>query len=132
MKRKVASIILINKKKQILLHLRDDKPEIPYPNHWCLLGGHLDENETCMEALKREIKEEINYEVKMPILLGSVDDGVGNIAYVYKDKIDKETSELELTEGQKICFFDFQEIFKLKIPKPLSDFFIENKKKILS
>jgi len=34
MKRKGTSIIFVNDKKQILLLLRDDKPDIPYPNMW--------------------------------------------------------------------------------------------------
>ena len=128
---KVASALFLNKDNKILIYLRDDKPSIPHPNCWVLLGGHLEEGESYLDALKREIKEEIDYEIKEPIFIGELDDGVGNTVYVYKHFIDKEIGELVLTEGQKLGLFDFDEILELEnVPKRLKDFLRENKKRI--
>jgi len=129
----VAAVLLINKEKKILLYLRDDKKTIPYPNTWAMLGGHLEESEKQLDALKRELKEEIGIEVENPVFIGEFDDKAGNDVYIYKSKIKYGVEELKLTEGQKLKYFDFEEIMKIKnIPKPLQDFLRDNRKKILN
>jgi len=44
------------------MQLRDTKPHIFYPGHWGLFGGAVDEGETEVEALKRELAEELEFE----------------------------------------------------------------------
>jgi mutator protein MutT len=61
--KKIAAIILENDKSEILLYLRDSKPGIPFPNHWDLIGGHVEDGETPEEALVREVKEELNIDL---------------------------------------------------------------------
>jgi 8-oxo-dGTP diphosphatase len=34
----------------LIIYLRDDKPDIPFPNHWDLIGGHVEEGETPEQA----------------------------------------------------------------------------------
>lgn len=127
---RVVKAVLMNKEGKLLLHLRDDKPSISYPNFWSLLGGGVEENETLSEALKREIKEEIDYNLGGIVFLDTFY-GSEKLVYVYKSKIDKRVDELTLTEGQKLGFFSFEEVMKLKIPKILRDFLVKNKSKIL-
>ena len=62
--KKIAAIILENDKGDILLYLRDNKPGIPFPNYWDLIGGHVEEGETPDQALVREVKEELNIDLK--------------------------------------------------------------------
>ena len=129
---KVASVILLNEKKEILLYLRDDKKTIPSPNCWSTLGGHVENNESVEEALKREIKEEIDYDIGDISFLGSFGDLVGNKVYMYKSVINKKIEELHLSEGQRLDFFSFEEAMKIKIPQPLKMFLLKNKNKILN
>ena len=56
MMKEIASIILENDKGEFLLYLRDNKPDIPFPGYWDLIGGHVEEGETPEEALIREVK----------------------------------------------------------------------------
>ncbi|MGV8151740.1 MAG: NUDIX domain-containing protein [Candidatus Nanoarchaeia archaeon] len=128
--KKVAGVIFLNKNKELLLQLRDNKKSIVYPNHWSLLGGQIEKRESRLEALKREIKEEINYKIKNPIFLGSFEDEYDTLVYVYKANINKKAKDLFLTEGQKIKYFPFQKAIKLKMAKPLRDFIINCKIKL--
>lgn len=126
----VAAVILINQEKKLLFCLRDNKISIPYPDYWALLGGHLENNETPIKALKRELLEEIEYELRNPLFIGTFNDKVGHKVYMYQDKIDKKIDELILHEGQKLGYFSFEEVLNIKIPPVLKDFLIKNKKKI--
>jgi 8-oxo-dGTP diphosphatase len=131
MEGKVAAIILMNNEKKFLLYLRDNKPEIPYPDTWALLGGHVEENEEPVEALNRELKEEINQVIKNPIFIDNLDDGVGNNVFIYTGFVDFKIKDLKLNEGTELKYFNFEEIMMLeKVPKPLKDFFKDNKTNI--
>lgn len=127
--KKIAAIILTNKKGQILLYLRDNKPNIPFPRHWDLFGGYIEEGETPEEALVREVKEELAYNLKeykffrkYKCLEG---DAHPNIKYVYVGKVDKPIEELTLQEGEKLQFFSREEIPKVKFANILKKIVID-------
>jgi 8-oxo-dGTP diphosphatase len=127
----VSAVVLVNEKKELLLYLRDNKPSIVYPNMWALLGGHAEKNETPINTLKREIKEEIDFSIKEAEFLEAIDDKVGNLVHIFLTKINKRKEDIILTEGQKIDFFSFDDAMKLNIPKPILDFLLKYKDKIL-
>ena len=119
--KKVALVLLKNKNK-FLFYLRDDYSNIVYPNHWSLLGGGVEKKETLLQALKREIIEEINYDLKKIDLIGSFKDIYGSKVYVYKSNINKKVSELRLNEGQKLKYFNSNQLVNLKMPPVLKNF----------
>ena len=128
--KQVASVVLLNEKNEMLLYLRDNKKSIPYPSYWSTLGGHVEEDEKPLQALRREVREEIGFEVENPVFLGNFDDKAGNEVYLYKAPINKRIEELVLTEGQELRFFELQEIHRLKLPPPLKEFLIKNRDQI--
>lgn len=126
-------IIFENSKKEILLYLRDDRPDLPFADHWDLIGGHIEMGESPEQALIREVKEEINLDIglkdfnflkKYWCCCGDV---YFNIKYIYCGRINKKLSELKLGEGRRLEFFSRKEIFKLKLAningKILANFF---------
>lgn len=44
---------------RLLITLRDDRPDIPYPNLWDLPGGGREGDETPEQTLFREVREEV-------------------------------------------------------------------------
>lgn len=99
--RSVALAILCQQGK-FLLQLRDDLPNIPYPGHWALFGGHLEALETPLEALKRELLEEIGHQVVAPQLFDCyTEDQV--MRYVYFAALTETVDQLVLQEGQDLA-----------------------------
>jgi 8-oxo-dGTP diphosphatase len=70
-----SSGALITDGKKWLFMLRDDKPEIPDPNKWGIIGGGGEPGENPDTTLIREIKEEIGVSLQTDELcyLGTVD-----------------------------------------------------------
>jgi 8-oxo-dGTP pyrophosphatase MutT (NUDIX family) len=58
----VAALIQLEDGRYLMQH-RDDVPSIWFPGHWGCFGGAVDEGESPLGALKRELREEIEFEV---------------------------------------------------------------------
>jgi len=127
--KQIASIILENDKGEILLYLRDNKPDIPFPDYWDLIGGHIEDGETPEEALVREVKEELDIELleysffkKYECLTG---DAYPNIKYIYSGRINLPIEEITLLEGVRPCFFSKDEIPNVKFANILKSIVME-------
>jgi len=58
-----AAALLVLEDGRYLLQLRDDIPQIWYPGHWGLFGGAVDPGEDAVAALRRELREELDFEL---------------------------------------------------------------------
>ena len=131
-KKRTVCIFLVNSKKELLLHLRDNKPSIVYPGYWSLIGGSIEKGESDLEAVKRETKEEIGYDVKDVEHVGYADFPKLNIRVrLFRADIDIDVKDINLTEGQRVEFFKISEISNLKISAPFRKFILENRDKII-
>ncbi len=104
MKRQGTSIIFVNDKNQILLFLRDDKLDIIYPNMWDVPGGHVEPDETPEECIIREMKEEMDIDLKDFHLL-CVKEFDDRIEYTYWKHANLNIDEINLMEGQCLKWF---------------------------
>jgi 8-oxo-dGTP pyrophosphatase MutT (NUDIX family) len=100
-----------------LMQLRDDRPDIWYPGAWGCFGGALDANESPIEALRRELREELDFEFRdaVPISrfefdLQAVGLGTHFRAYYLVQIDDAEFSRLVLHEGQRMESFRYEEL----------------------
>jgi 8-oxo-dGTP diphosphatase len=116
--KEIAAIILENDKGEFLLALRDDKSWIPFPNHWDLIGGHVEEGETAEEALVREVKEELDIDIKEYTFYKKYEcltgDAYENTKYIFTGKINIPIEEVTLLEGQRPQYFSKEEIPNVK------------------
>ena len=126
---KIAAIILENDKGELLFYFRDNKPGIPFPQHWDLFGGHVEEGETPEEALVRELKEELNYDLKEFRFFKKYEclegDAYPNIKYIYSGRINIPVEELNLLEGEYLKYFKREEIPNIKFANILKDILLE-------
>jgi 8-oxo-dGTP diphosphatase len=99
-----VSAILINRRGQVLLQKRDDNPAIRYPGHWSLFGGSIEDGEPAAAAVVREVKEEIDFEMRnFGLFREFVQNNKREFAFV--GELPAELQELTLSEGQAMDVF---------------------------
>jgi 8-oxo-dGTP diphosphatase len=109
MKRRGASIIFVNDRHHVLLFLRDNKPDIPYPDTWDIPGGHVEEGETPEQCIVREILEEMGIEIK-GFQLFSETEFDDRIEYTFWVSEEIDIGTIRLTEGQILKWFTREEV----------------------
>jgi 8-oxo-dGTP pyrophosphatase MutT (NUDIX family) len=92
-----------------LMQLRDRRPDIWYPGCWGCFGGATDPGESALQALQRELGEEIELEVDSPRLVSRLDFDFSPMGYgkgyrtYYLVEIDtRQLSRLVLHEGERM------------------------------
>ena len=73
--RRVGVIALLERGAAVLLQRRSDDGE------WDFIGGRLDEEETILDALRREVREETGLGIVEPTLLGIYSDPTRIVEY---------------------------------------------------
>jgi 8-oxo-dGTP diphosphatase len=97
---------------KFLLILRDDKPEISFPNSWSPVTGGIEAEENVFMAAKRELIEEIGVIPENLKILGISAKGNG---FFFATLSEKEKNSIKLGEGQEYDFFTFKELSKIDI-----------------
>ncbi|MFO7526956.1 MAG: NUDIX domain-containing protein [Ignavibacteriaceae bacterium] len=127
-----AALIIINNKNEILLMLRDNIPEIPFPDMWDIPGGHVELNEVPEQTIKREMMEEMGFDVGEIHFFRKY--GRENLTdNIFWKRADLNPDIIILKEGQRIKYFSREEIKDLHLAfnynEVLEDFFnyIESK-----
>lgn len=93
-----VSLAILYQDGKCLMQLRDNKPGIVHPGIWGLFGGHLEAGENPREALKRELVEEIGYQVTSLSEFATYGDE-NVIRYVFSSPLTVELHQLTLNEG---------------------------------
>ncbi len=127
--KEIAAIILENREGEFLFYMRDDKPGIPFPAHWDLIGGHVEQGETPEQALVREVKEELDFDLKeyrffkkYTCLEG---DAYPNIKYIYSGSFDLPPEKITLLEGDYARYFKPGEVKDIRFANILKDIVLE-------
>ncbi len=122
---------IVSYKGKILLILRDNKPNIPYPNTWEFVGGAQDGDETLEQTGLRELYEELGIKPSNYVFLGT-ENFSGRLAGRFISILnDNEYRQIHLgSEGQKYAFYTLQESLSLDMPPNLKRF-LQNNMQIL-
>ncbi|GIK21142.1 MAG: hypothetical protein BroJett005_05560 [Ignavibacteriota bacterium] len=110
-----AGIILLNKKNQVLLLLRDNKADIPFQNMWDIPGGRVEHNESPEFTVRREMFEELGIVDLGDIDLFKIYSSEDLVDYIFWKRIDLNPAAIELKEGQRIEYFDLSRIRSTKL-----------------
>jgi len=113
--RDVSLFILFTSSGHILLQHRTDDA-FRLPGYWAFFGGGIEQGENPTEALRREIREELSYEVQGPkfFLAQKVRDEENDITkYVFVEQY--QDQPLQLGEAQAMGWFSPEETHGLKM-----------------
>ncbi len=109
-----ASAWIINKEGKILLQQRAFTKK-KNPGKWARTGGHVESNETCDEALKREVYEEIGLKVdniEQFEIFKSIDEKEKYFTYGYIiiTNLKEEEFKLQKEEVNAVKYFTIEEL----------------------
>jgi 8-oxo-dGTP pyrophosphatase MutT (NUDIX family) len=100
-----------------LMQLRNRRPDIWYPGCWGCFGGATDPDEDALQALRRELFEELELRVRDPRLVSRLDFdftalgyGRGYRAYYLVEIDDRERAALVLHEGERMAALSYEEL----------------------
>ena len=117
----VAAIIRTPQDK-FLMQLRDDIPHIWYPGCWGCFGGAIEPGEEPLEALRRELQEELELEVSSARQISRLEFDLRPVGldYCFRDYFLVEPTAAELGalvlhEGARKAEFGFQELAGLSL-----------------
>lgn len=112
----VAAVIRLDDGR-FLMQLRDARPDIWYPASWGCFGGAVDPGELPLDALRRELREELEYDVVKMTPVSTLEFdlrpvGLGKYyrAYYLVEMSEPERARLVLHEGERMGAFTYEEL----------------------
>lgn len=112
-----AAMLLIVTDGGLLMHHRDDKPEIANPDCWAGFGGAVEDGETPEQALLREVSEETGLVIRDPVFLTDAVDheGDGRLVSLFYVIGDFRPGDIDLQEGAGVGIQRIEDLGDLKV-----------------
>jgi NADH pyrophosphatase NudC (nudix superfamily) len=107
-----ASAIIVDDAGQVLLARRASDPGAGL---WDLIGGFIDEGEDALDALRREVREELSAEIEPREYLGAYpdrygEDGVYTLNFYWTARLTSDGIQLDESELEEIAWFGSKEL----------------------
>jgi len=123
--------LLVHEDGRYIVQLRDSKPEIFYPSHWGCFGGAVEPRESPVDALRRELREEIHFEMPAAARFTQFDFDFGPLGYAKVFRIYFEVrvpgsafGAFVLNEGVDVQAFRGEELLATRRVTPYDAFAI--------
>lgn len=114
MTNEISLVVLYNKEKKLLMQNRKNISK--FGEEWAFFGGKLEKGESPEDAIIREIKEELNYNLDNYKYIKKFRNKVnGSIIHVFTAPFSGDLSQFTLGEGEGMKLFSLKEFKKLKL-----------------
>jgi len=116
-----------------VVYRKSEKPDIPDPNKWNLLGGHINEDESPDDCITRELLEKIEYDLVDPSVF-HVFNMPDRLEFTYTCTENFGISKMPLHEGLELRWFSEDELLALPSSqvafgfKPVIIFFLKGRR----
>jgi 8-oxo-dGTP pyrophosphatase MutT (NUDIX family) len=124
-----VAALLVREDGRYVMQLRDAKPDIFFPDHWGCFGGAVDAGERPDEALRRELREELEYEIPSAREFTRFEFDFRNVGHPKTCRIYYEVpvshaawSRFRLHEGADLQAFDAQDLLARRKVTPYDAF----------
>lgn len=118
-----ALAVIFNNDMDILLLKRNPERESWMPNKWALVGGGVDEGETPLEAVEREIREETTLEINKFIEKFVLQRSEDSVEHTFVTKYNGDENDVEINEEHSDWgWFSVTEIKELDAVPNLIDY----------
>ncbi|MEV0190637.1 NUDIX domain-containing protein [Kitasatospora purpeofusca] len=103
---------------RLLMHLREDRPGMPWPGCWTPIGGWREGNESARESAVREVREEAGIEITdlRPLPDPHHSLGLPLTRVLHAVRTDPETDPRLGDEGLAVRMVPLDEVPQLKVP----------------
>ncbi len=114
------AILMLN--GNYILQLRDDKPTIAAAGQWSLFGGTMQNGETPLQSIKREVYEELSIKPAEYSYLWFVDyfapfEKTAIRTWFFTSDVTTVWPGYRLREGKTVRTFRFEQLVELDIPQ---------------
>ncbi len=107
--KQVAGVMLLREDGSLLMQHRDNKPGLPYADHWSIPSGRIEAGESPENCARREMLEETGYRctdlTPFAVISGREDTGADYELHVFWS-FDDGRQEIRCREGQAIQFIE--------------------------
>lgn len=104
------AMVILHHRGRVLLQHRDDRPDVAWPGHWGIFGGHVEDGEPPLQAARREMLEELGLELGPELdLVYRGCDGMRE-RHVFLAELPRPPEELVLKEGQGMALYSLNEL----------------------
>lgn len=119
----VVKAIIKDQSGRFLLQHRDNIPGIAEPDRWSFFGGLVEDGETLIVALERELQEELSCRVGQveKELFRWYRQHTGELHVCFLVKFTAQNEDLILMEGQGVAWFSFDELVTLPLGSLVSE-----------
>lgn len=111
----VAVAVIMNEHNQVCISLRDKN--VHQGGLWEFPGGKIEQNETVVQALKREVKEELNLSIEASRPLIKINHTYSDVSVcLHVQKIQSFSGEVKSMEGQLVKWVDVSQLAEFDFP----------------
>ncbi len=114
---RAAMLLIVTEDRRLLLHLRDDKPGIPHPGCWSGFGGAVEDGESAVDGVRREVFEETGLRIADPVFLTEEVDaeGDGRLVALFYVVGRIAPDDIDLREGAGVGVYGVGELDRLPV-----------------